>query len=333
MGDIIHTFPALTDAQKHYPDIKFDWIVEEAFQEIPYWHATVNKVIPIALRRWRKDLKKNWQKKEIKNFFANLRQEKYDCIIDAQGLMKSSVLTCIANKNPSCKTHGYDWKSIREPLASLIYNCKYDISKQQHAIERIRKLFAYSLNYNLEYIEQQNNTKCLHAVNCDVDYGIKSSIIKLCENPLITSITQQFQTAKYLVFIHATSRKDKCWHIKNWQTLCDIAKQNNYNVLLPWGNDAEHQQAQDIALNNSNTLVLPKLKLNELAVVLLNAKCVIAVDTGLGHLSSALETPTISLYGPTSPELIGSIGKTTKYFTDLDKTQPQDVWKGIIKII
>ncbi len=43
--------------------------------------------------------------------------------------------------------HGYDRHSIREPLASFFYDHRYAISKQQHAVERIRQLFAKSLGY------------------------------------------------------------------------------------------------------------------------------------------------------------------------------------------
>lgn len=54
MGDVLHTLPALTDAQQAIPGIKFDWVVEEGFAQIPSWHAAVERVIPVAIRRWRK---------------------------------------------------------------------------------------------------------------------------------------------------------------------------------------------------------------------------------------------------------------------------------------
>ncbi|MEC8428810.1 MAG: lipopolysaccharide heptosyltransferase 1, partial [Pseudomonadota bacterium] len=56
MGDVIHTLPALTDAKAACPDIEFDWAVEESFAEIPAWHPAVSEVIPVAIRRWRKNL-------------------------------------------------------------------------------------------------------------------------------------------------------------------------------------------------------------------------------------------------------------------------------------
>lgn len=45
MGDVLHTLPALTDAQQAIPGIKFDWVVEEGFAQIPSWHAAVERVI------------------------------------------------------------------------------------------------------------------------------------------------------------------------------------------------------------------------------------------------------------------------------------------------
>ena len=54
LGDVIHTLPAITDATRAIPGITFDWVVEESFAEIPSWHPAVDKVIPVAIRRWRK---------------------------------------------------------------------------------------------------------------------------------------------------------------------------------------------------------------------------------------------------------------------------------------
>ena len=54
MGDVLHTLPALTDAAQAIPGIRFDWVVEEGFAQIPSWHESVERVIPVAIRRWRK---------------------------------------------------------------------------------------------------------------------------------------------------------------------------------------------------------------------------------------------------------------------------------------
>lgn len=144
MGDVLHTLPALTDAAQAIPGIRFDWVVEEGFAQIPSWHESVERVIPVAIRRWRKAWFSAPIKAERQAFREAVQAVKYDAIIDAQGLVKSAALvTRLAHG----VKHGMDWQTAREPLASLFYNRRHHIAKQQHAVERTRELFAKSLGY------------------------------------------------------------------------------------------------------------------------------------------------------------------------------------------
>src|SRR5690606_29252048 len=93
LGDVIHALPALTDAAHAIPGIRFDWVVEEGFAEIPTWHPAVDHVIPVAIRRWRKNLWQTLKNGEWRQFKKRLRERKYDLVIDAQGLVKSAWLT------------------------------------------------------------------------------------------------------------------------------------------------------------------------------------------------------------------------------------------------
>lgn len=298
MGDVIHTLPALTDAFKIIPKFSCDWVVEEGFTEIPSWHGAVRKVIPIALRRWRKNLRTTCKKHEISLFLQQLRAEHYDCVIDAQGLLKSAVISFLAKG----ASYGLALDSVREPLASLFYKHKITISKDLHAITRIRELFAKSLNYPIP----PENT---------IDYGIKEKIYALTE------------TEKYLVFIHGTSREDKCWQEEKWIAMAQLAAANELEVMLPWGNDAEKERAERIAQATPNAKVLPKLSLTEIAKLLVCSKGVVTVDTGLGHLAAALDVPTIALYGPTAPALVGVRGKRARYVTDFTNVGTETVWQ------
>ena len=131
MGDVLHTLPALTDALNAHPDIHFDWAVEEGFAQIPSWHVAVENVIPVAIRRWRKAWFSAPIKAERKAFRDAVRLQQYDAIIDAQGLVKSAALVTRLARGVK---HGMDWSTAREPLASLFYNRKHHIAKQQHAV-------------------------------------------------------------------------------------------------------------------------------------------------------------------------------------------------------
>jgi heptosyltransferase I len=298
LGDVIHALPALTDAKQNIADITFDWVVEENFAEIPKLHSAVNNIIPVAIRRWRKHLITSIKNHEISKFRSKLKANKYDYIIDAQGLIKSGFITFMAN-GIRC---GMDKNSARESLAAMFYQRKYLVPKNQHAITRIRQLFAAILDYHLP----------TNAPN----YGIKAAGFNL-----------PIKYANYLVFVHATSRDDKLWPEAYWIALAQLAQANGFKALLPWGSGVEKERALRIAANSSNSVVLPKTNLTEIADILSQAKAVVAVDTGLGHLAAALDKPLISLYGPTDPFLIGSVGQNCCYLSLT--AQPEEVWQKL----
>lgn len=282
MGDVLHTLPALTDAQQVMPDIQFDWVVEEGFAQIPSWHAAVDRVIPVAIRRWRKAWFSAPIKAERKAFRDAVRLQQYDAIIDAQGLVKSAALVT----RLACGVkHGMDWSTTREPLASLFYNRKHHIAKQQHAVERTRELFAKSLGY----AKPQSQG----------DYAIAQHFVNECNA----------DTGHYAVFLHATTRDDKHWPEANWRELIELLNNTGIRIKLPWGAPHEEERAKRLAEGFPYVDVLPRMSLEEVARILAGAKFVVSVDTGLSHLTAALDRPNITLYGPTDPGLIGGYGK------------------------
>src|SRR5690554_151501 len=214
LGDVVHTLPALTDAQRALPYIRFDWVVEEGFAEIPSWHPAVDQVIPVAIRRWRKNFMKTWRSGEWKAFRKRLGSQQYDLIIDAQGLLKSAVLTRL-NKAPAA---GYDRDSIREPVASRFYDRRYPVSRELHAVERIRQLFAQALDYPMP-VEVG-------------DYGIDVS--RLPE----VSVPEE----SFAVFCHGTTWETKLWPEAYWRELTENESQKGLKVLLPWGNDERSEE-------------------------------------------------------------------------------------------
>lgn len=281
MGDVLHTLPALTDAQQAIPGIRFDWVVEEGFAQIPSWHAAVDRVIPVAIRRWRKAWFSAPVKAERKAFREAVQAEKYDVIIDAQGLVKSAALVTRLARGIK---HGMDWQSAREPLASLFYNQRHSVPKQQHAVERTRKLFALSLGYSKPQSQG--------------DYAIAQHFL----NHL------NADAGRYAVFLHATTRDDKHWPEANWRELIGLLAASGIRIKLPWGAPHEEARAKRLAEGFDYVEVLPRMSLEEVARVLAGAKFVVSVDTGLSHLTAALDRPNITLYGPTDPGLIGGYG-------------------------
>ena len=279
MGDVIHTLPAIEDATKAIPGIKFDWVIEEGFKEIPAWHDSVDKVIPIALRRWRKSWLSAFFSGEIKLFLKKLREKKYDLIIDAQGLLKSAVPAKFARGT----LIGFDKASAREGIAAKFYDRDLTVDKSLHAIERVRRLFAWSLGY---------------------EYQHTSPSVKLNLNP-------SEKNKEGVLFLHGTTWPSKHWPDGSWLELGKLLKEKGEAIYLPWATDQEKDRAEWLG-KQFDVSVLPKLSLTEVAELMLKVKAVVGVDTGLIHLAALLDVQSIGIYGSTDVRLTGALGLNHK---------------------
>jgi len=274
-GDILHAMPALSDAARAVPGLKVDWLVEEAFAEIPRWHPHVAETIPVATRRWRHAPLAAL--KELPALLRRLRRRRYDLVLDAQGLLRSALFAELA-LGP---TAGFDRASARESVASLFYGRRYAADWSLHAVERQRRLFAGALRY-------------------EVPVGRAEFGLQIEPAPVSTP---------YIVFCSEASWPSKRWPLEYWQNLARRAAQTGLALRLPLAGEAQRARAEAIASVSSSVQILSTPRLADLARLLAGARAVVAVDSGPAHLAAALGRPQIVLYGPTSAALHGTVGQ------------------------
>ena len=289
MGDLIQALPALTDASRARPGIQFDWVVDEAFAEIPAWHSAVDGVICTAHRRWRTRPLEAWRSGELTDFLRQLRAVHYDWVIDAQTNLKSALVTRLA-RGLRC---GPDAASVREWGAQWAYQQQMAVSNTQLAIERWRQMFAHFLGY------PQPTDAC--------DFGLQG-----ISWPLPDGVANE---GAYLMAVTNASWSNKCWPEASWVQVMELAGAQGYRVLLPWGSAAERERARRIAGSRAHCVVLPELSLTALAGLFNASVGAICNDTGLAHIAACLGLPTVTLYGPTDPALIGATGPRSAQLT------------------
>ena len=280
LGDVIHNLPVVSDILRHHPSARIDWCVEQSFAAIPALHPGVARIIPVAIRRWRKALFQSATWQEIGQFRRQMARERYDAVIDTQGLLKSALFARQAN-GPKC---GYDAASTREPLAARFYDRHFAVSRQLHAVQRNRLLVAAALAY---------------AADGEPDYGIAApqpAFTWLPENPFVVLLT-------------ATSRDDKLWPESHWVELGKQLAATGLLSVLPAGSAKERERASRLAGQIPGALAAPPMSIPALASLLAGSRATVGVDTGLSHLAVALGVPTIALYTATDPGLTGVLGR------------------------
>jgi heptosyltransferase-1 len=282
MGDVVHHAPAVSDAARAMPEAEIDWMVEAPFAGVAALHFAVRRVIPVALRRWRREPWRATVWGEMTRFHRTLRGAHYDLVIDSQGLLKSALLARVVDPG-GAKTHGYDAASARERLAARLYRTRHAVPQALHAVERNRRLTALACGYALE------GGAC--------DYGLH-----------IVGASPVESHPSYVVLLTMTSRADKLWPEERWIALGRALAERKLRCVLPWGDVEERARCRRIAQAIGWAKVPERMAPDELARLFRGTYGIVGVDTGLTHLAAAVGAPTVGIYCATDPALTGLYG-------------------------
>jgi heptosyltransferase-1 len=269
LGDIVHTFPAVTDLKRERPGAALHWVVEEQYVELARMHPGVDRIIPVAIRRWRRFGTGAWA--EAREARRRLGAEPYDAVVDSQGLLKS-VLVARQARGP---LHGFGWSTARDPLASLFYERKIDFVASTHKIARYRGLMAFANGY---------------AAGHDIDYGLTPP-----------PVPPWAPGRPYAVLLHSTARAAKLWDEPSWIAVAQALEARGIVCVLPFGSDDEAARARRIAASVASAMVAPRIGFVEAGGLLAHARAVIGLDTGFTHLAAAFGTPVVGVFCDSEP--------------------------------
>ena len=274
LGDVLHNLPMVADLLRHDPSATIDWVVEEGYVSLVRLNPHVRKIIPWALRRWRKGLGKPETRAEIKAFFRSLREEEYDYVFDTQGLLKTGVIMGAARTRKGGKKVGLangSEGSGYEGISRIFHTDSIPLDPRTHAVARGRLVAGAALGY---------------AVDSAPDFGLPAP--QAAQRPAF------LPAEDYAVFFHGTARAAKKWADANWIALGHALAP--MPVLLPWGSEQELKDAQALAARIPNARVLPKLSMMDAVTLAQHAALAVGVDTGLTHIAAAFVRPTVEIY-------------------------------------
>ena len=274
LGDVLHNLPMVADILRRHPDAKIDWVVEEGYVSLVRLNPHVRRIIPFALRRWRKSLFSKPTRAEIAAFFRTLRAERYDYVFDTQGLLKTGIIMgaarIVKGGHKVGLANGSEGSGY-EGISRIFHTDSIALDPRTHAVARGRMVAAAALGY---------------AVDTAPDFGLPG--------PDVSDRPDWMPLQDYAVFFHGTARGAKKWAPENWvatgRALAPMP------VLLAWGSPAEKRDAEALAAQLPNAKVLPKLGMDDAVALARNAALAIGVDTGLTHIAAAFLRPTIELY-------------------------------------
>ena len=274
LGDVLHNLPIVADLLRRHPGATIDWVVEEGYVSLVRLNPHVRKVIPWALRRWRKSLGKSGTRAEIRAFLRTLREEEYDYVFDTQGLLKTGIIMGAARVRAGGKKVGLangSEGSGYEGISRIFHTDSIPLNPRTHAVARGRLVAGAALDY---------------PVDTAPDFGLPA--------PDASTRPAFLPQEDYAVFFHGTARAAKKWADANWIALGNALAP--MPVLLPWGSEAERVDAEALAAGIPNARVLPRLSMMDAVTLAQHARLAVGVDTGLTHIAAAFVRPTIEIY-------------------------------------
>jgi heptosyltransferase-1 len=272
LGDVVHAMPAVQDIRACVADAHVDWVVEKAFAPLVARCEGVSEAIPCELRRWSKSPLSRETRHDWREFRRRLRSERYDAIVDLQGLTKSALIARAARTSEggrrfamANRTHGASYEAPTRWVADVAIQ----LDPHVHAVQRSREICARALGYDIPSQLRFG----LHAQRpADVDRNA-------------------------VCLVHGTSREDKCWPLASWVQLGQRLIAQGHTIALPHGSDEERARSEQIARElGERARVWPRLDLGALTDRIGACAGVIGVDSGLSHIAVALDVPHVQIY-------------------------------------
>ena len=285
LGDVIHALPSLYELRNLYPNAKIYWLVEPQFAAILPEKPYIDEKIIF----YKNDLKnKSFFEKisYLKALRKKLHSYNFDLVIDLQGLMKSTLIALLSGCN-----NRIGYAEMREG-SFLFTKAIIGSHVKDHVVERYLDVLRYlgadirEPKFPLPDFEHEEQTmKDLLA-----KYGV---------------------TGTYAVFFPGTRWPTKEWPADNFAALAKkLADIGVFTVLA--GAPAEEEKGKEITLLTKSDFVVDiigKTSIVEIAGLIKNAALCLGGDTGPMHVAAAVGVPTISLFGPVSPDRTAAYGK------------------------
>jgi len=296
LGDVLHNLPIVWDLRKRLPHAQIDWIVEEAYVHLLEPLRTtetfrgIDRIIPVAFRRWRKNL---FSIRTWREFFAMrkaLQATTYDVVLETQGLLKSGLVCALAKKSNTAVVAGLGnatEHSGYEPMARMFYTQSVHVPLKCHAIDRSRWVMCSAFDWPLL---NRNEEPPLFYPN---DFVAQLPPPLLLEE---LQKTAQGAPAPYVLCFHATARAAKRWPNESWVELGKVLSSQGYQVFFPWGSPEEMKISVLMASQVPGAIVPRAFSIEEAYRLVAHAALTIGVDTGLTHLAAVLGKPAIEIY-------------------------------------
>jgi len=273
LGDVLLTSPVFQVLKNHLPEASIDAFIWSESLPMLEGHPALQDTL-LYDRSWKKLGWRKWVK-EIA-LFREIRKRKYDVVINltegdrgafAAHLSKAPIRIGFQSEGRRKKD------KIYTHLAKPCPTARHTVERNLDALRRMGIFPSLEERELFLYVPEQAKQKVKELLG---------------DEPF--------------VLIHPASRwRFKCYPQEKMRALVKALLQRGEKVVVAASADAWEQGFVKAIVEGTQAINLAgKLSLKELAALIEMSKALISVDSVSLHMASALKTPVVALFGPTS---------------------------------
>jgi lipopolysaccharide heptosyltransferase I len=285
LGDVVHALPVASALRRRFPPLHLTWAVERQHAALVRHHPAIDDVVVLPPFAWSNAADRGWLA-AVRHALQTVRAQRYDIVLDLQGLMKSSLVALASGTRFRMgvppQREGARFVSRAVPLPH----------RELHAVDRYLAAAQF-----------------LGAPPEPVEFALP---VQPEATVLITQrlATKGVATGARLIVINAsTARREKTWPADQWAQVIDELAGDGTVVLIGTAADRQHLRAITRLAHRVPVDLVGETTLEELIALLERSTLHIAGDTGTLHIAAALGRPVVGIYGPTDPAQHGPYGQ------------------------
>ena len=278
LGDIVHTFPAVSALRQTFPGSQITWLTH------PRWESLVASS-GLATEIWATETR---SLSSIRGITARIRKEKFSTAIDYQGLWKSAGLPLFGGIP---RRIGFSSETIREWGVPILYT------------DRVRCQTTHIAEQNGELSQRAGASGTVAPFTLQISSQ---------DDAVVRQLLQDCGVERYVLLSPGGGWRSKCWPPERFGQLAQhIRNSLNLRCVLNYGPGEDYLVEAIKASSGNAEPIAYSGTVEKLMALARNALCIVAGDTGPLHLAVALGTPSVSIYGPTDPRRNGPYPKFT----------------------
>lgn len=277
IGDVTRALPIANLIRRAFPKAFIAWAVEPAAHPLVEGHCAVDEVLLFDRKQW-------WS--NLAPFLWKIRSRRFELVLDLQRHLKSGLISFWSGAPYRLGFHRYDTKE---------FNWLFNNHFIPHVGNGISKLSHY-----LKFAEY------LGIEASPVQWGLQ---LNADEEEEVDELLQTVQKPFAAFFVGSRWESKQWFPAQSAASASEIRRRFGLGIVLLGGKEDRGfaEELTSVAGFQIKNLV-GETSLRQAIGILARACVAVGPDTGLMHISAAVGTPVVSLWGPTSPIRTGPYG-------------------------